>query len=66
VVLLISLTRLLSADIEIVPIKIMEPPSLDGKLTEHVWQQAPEITGFKTLEPEFGKDAVKKTGLCGL
>ncbi|UCH89451.1 MAG: hypothetical protein JSV49_02030, partial [Thermoplasmata archaeon] len=49
------------ADIEIVPVKIVEPPSLDGKLTEQVWQQAPEITGFKTLEPEFGKNAVEKT-----
>ena len=61
VVLLIALTGLLSADIEIGPVKIMEPPSLDGKLTEQVWQQAPWITGFKTLEPEFGKDAVWKT-----
>ena len=61
VVLLIVLTGLLSADIEIVPVKIMEPPSLDGKLNEQVWHQAPEIIGFKTLEPEFGKDAVEKT-----
>lgn len=61
VVLLIALTGLLSADIEIIPVKIMEPPSLNGKLTEQVRQQAPWITGFKTLEPEFGKNAVEKT-----
>lgn len=59
--LLITLTVLQSAEVEVVPVRTTEPPLLDGRLSEQVWQKTPRITGFKTVEPEFGKAATEKT-----
>ncbi|MCM8803737.1 MAG: hypothetical protein NC833_00585 [Candidatus Omnitrophica bacterium] len=28
------------------PLKIKEPPIIDGKLTESIWEKAKKITGF--------------------
>jgi len=32
-----------------------QPPVIDGKLDDPVWQTAIKFTGFKTFEPDFGK-----------
>ena len=60
-VFLTVLTGVVSANVEVIPFRTDKPPVLDGKLTETVWQEAPPITGFKTVEPGYGKDANEKT-----
>ena len=36
-------------------------PSIDGKLDEAIWQQAPVATDFIQMQPEPGKPATQKT-----
>lgn len=43
------------------PYKTEQPPTLDGKLADPVWQKSPMVTGFKTFRPDYGKDASEKT-----
>lgn len=38
-----------------------EPPVLDGLLDDKVWQNAPQVTGYKTFVPDFGKEMPYKT-----
>ncbi len=38
------------------PIKTENPPVIDGKLDDAVWQKAPYVSGFKTWVPDYGKD----------
>ncbi len=37
------------------------PPVIDGDLSDPVWQQAPEITGFTQMDPDEGKPAKNDT-----
>jgi hypothetical protein len=41
--------------------KTETPPVLDGKLDDPVWQSALTVTGFKTFQPDYGKDASSRT-----
>ncbi|UCE39859.1 MAG: carbohydrate binding family 9 domain-containing protein [Candidatus Aminicenantes bacterium] len=43
------------------PYKTDTPPVIDGKLDETVWQKAPQVSGFKTWVPDYGKDMTEKT-----
>lgn len=43
------------------PYKTAQPPTIDGKLDDPVWQKSPFVTGFKTFAPDFGKDLSEKT-----
>lgn len=61
IALLIGVISHLSASVRLVPVRITERIALDGKLTEAVWQECPQITGFKTVEPGYGKGATELT-----
>jgi len=37
------------------------PPVLDGVLDDEIWQQSPQVTGFKSFVPDFGKEIPFKT-----
>jgi hypothetical protein len=43
------------------PLHTNIPPTIDGILDDPVWSQAPSETGFKTWQPDFGKDMQEKT-----
>lgn len=43
------------------PVRISEPPVLDGILDEEIWQQAPSVTGFKTFVPDYGREMGHET-----
>ncbi len=43
------------------PMKTDTPPVIDGILDDEVWVHAPSVTGFKTWNPDFGKDMGEKT-----
>ena len=43
------------------PYKTDNPPVIDGKLDDTVWQKAPQVSGFKTWVPDYGKDMAGKT-----
>ncbi len=43
------------------PHKTDAPPVIDGVLDDPVWTQAPSETGFKTWNPDYGKDMQQKT-----
>ena len=43
------------------PLRTDTPPVIDGKLDDPVWQEAPQVTGFKTWMPDYGIDMVEKT-----
>lgn len=43
------------------PYKTIDPPIIDGKLDDPVWQNSPTITDFKTFVPDFGKEMSEKT-----
>jgi hypothetical protein len=38
------------------PKKIEVPPVIDGILNEDIWNKEPDISGFKTWMPDYGKD----------
>ncbi|MBN2103343.1 carbohydrate binding family 9 domain-containing protein [bacterium] len=42
-------------------IRISNPISIDGRLSEPVWETVPAITGFYQLNPDEGKPASQKT-----
>jgi hypothetical protein len=48
---------------EIVPVltKAEKPPVIDGVLDDPAWAAGLKFDGFKTLKPDFGKDASQKT-----
>ena len=37
------------------------PPVIDGKLDDPVWESALTVTGFKTFQPDYGKDSRSRT-----
>ena len=41
--------------------EVTESPSIDGRLDEAVWQQAPVMTGFTQREPSDGQPASERT-----
>jgi hypothetical protein len=43
------------------PLRTDTPPKIDGVLDDPVWAKAPSETGFKTWQPDFGKDMHEKT-----
>jgi hypothetical protein len=45
----------------LVPLRADTPPVIDGKLDDEIWVEAPFVTGFKTFNPDFGKDMVEDT-----
>jgi hypothetical protein len=48
---------------ETVPVltKAEKPPVIDGVLDDPAWASALKFDGFKTLKPDYGKDASQKT-----
>jgi hypothetical protein len=42
-------------------VRAATPPTIDGDLSEPVWQTAPEITGFTQIDPEEGKPVKEET-----
>jgi hypothetical protein len=42
-------------------VRATQAPVIDADLTEAVWQQAPEMTGFTQRDPEEGKPALGQT-----
>jgi hypothetical protein len=38
------------------PLAVDTPPTIDGVLDEPFWENAPFVTGFKTWQPDYGKD----------
>lgn len=43
------------------PSRTDQPPVLDGRLDDPVWQHASSVTGFQTFIPEFGHPQQEKT-----
>jgi hypothetical protein len=43
------------------PARAAIPPVIDGLLDDAVWRQAPKVTGFKTVTPDFGKPTADDT-----
>jgi hypothetical protein len=43
------------------PLSLTVPPTIDGKLEEPFWSEAPSVTGFKTYSPDYGHDLGEKT-----
>ena len=43
------------------PLKIDEPPQIDGVLDETIWQNAPFETGFVSYSPDYGKRMKENT-----
>jgi hypothetical protein len=43
------------------PLKTDNPPVIDGSLDDPVWQEAPQVSGFKTWIPDYGQDMTEKT-----
>ncbi|WP_306110182.1 carbohydrate binding family 9 domain-containing protein [Roseivirga thermotolerans] len=37
------------------------PPTIDGVLDDDIWKKSPQLTGYKTFVPDFGKDMPYKT-----
>ena len=40
----------------LLPYKTENPPVIDGRLDDEVWQKAPYVSGFKTWVPDYGID----------
>lgn len=40
----------------ILPVKTSFPPEIDGVLDEEIWKITPEISGFRTFIPDYGKE----------
>jgi hypothetical protein len=43
------------------PLRTHEPPVIDGDLDDPVWQEAPQVTEFRTWAPDYGKEMVGAT-----
>jgi hypothetical protein len=59
--LFLALALSARANDALIPLKITSPPTIDGKLDDAVWQQAPTVTGFKTFVPDYGHDMPDQT-----
>jgi hypothetical protein len=38
------------------PVKVSSPPVIDGILDEEIWKKEPDVSGFKTFNPDYGKE----------
>ena len=38
-----------------------QPPTIDGKLDDPVWQDAPSVSGYETWAPDYGKEMLGDT-----
>ncbi|MBN2345532.1 MAG: carbohydrate binding family 9 domain-containing protein [Candidatus Aminicenantes bacterium] len=43
------------------PVRAAAPPRIDGVLDDAVWNEAREVSGFKTFIPDFAKDLSERT-----
>lgn len=43
------------------PLKTSRPPSIDGRLEEPLWSEAPSVALEKTFIPDFGREASERT-----
>ncbi len=43
--------------------RVSQPPTIDGHLDESAWQEAPELTGFRQIEPIQGGDPTVVTSV---
>lgn len=60
-VVLFLLAGFVSAQEPLKPLFTKTPPKIDGVMDDEVWKVAPNVTGFKTFIPDFGKDHSEKT-----
>lgn len=60
-ILIILFPMLLAAQAPLKPVFTNTPPKIDGILDDEIWKTAPNITGFKTFSPDFGKDLSENT-----
>lgn len=44
------------ANAQIKSVYVETPPKIDGVLDEDIWKNSPNVTGYKTFVPDFGKD----------
>ena len=58
--LLLSLQPAFANDV-LQPLKTDTPPVIDGRLDESLWQNAPQVSGFKTYYPDYGIDMADQT-----
>ena len=43
------------------PLRLAQPPAIDGRLDEPAWRDAPAVVLAKTFIPDFGKEASERT-----
>jgi hypothetical protein len=43
------------------PLRAAAPPSIDGRLDETLWREAPSVVLSKTFIPDFGREASERT-----
>ena len=48
---------------DVVAVRTMHPPHIDGKLNDAVWEQAPPSSGFVQRDPDEGKASTERTEL---
>jgi hypothetical protein len=54
-ILLVWFSSVLSAQEILRPLRTETSPTIDGRLDDAVWQQAPIVAGFSTYNPDYGK-----------
>jgi len=45
------------------PLRVQNAPRIDGRLDDTAWIEAPSVTGFKTYNPDYGKDLLGETAV---
>jgi hypothetical protein len=53
--ILAGLLSAIQINAQVVSAYAESPPKLDGVLDDRIWQEAPQVTGYKTFVPDFGK-----------
>ena len=48
---------------KLMAVKVEQPPKLDGKLDDAVWQNVPDATDFVISSPDFGKPSIQKASV---
>ncbi|WP_170827481.1 carbohydrate binding family 9 domain-containing protein [Roseivirga sp. 4D4] len=51
-----TLLLTLTVKAQVKSVKADVPPEIDGVLDDDIWKQSPQVSGFKTFVPDFGKD----------
>lgn len=59
--LALSLSVAFAEKTTIHPLRVSSAPSIDGKLDDSVWKEAPLVTSFRTFIPDFGKAMPEST-----